>query len=107
LPFSYTALKASGSNKGGSGCSTAAGDGERSGGPKATQDAAAKQAKADRDAAMEQAKAAQDAAIARANAIQEEAERHDQFLAQYLNVSLPKRRGTKRSPLRLRPKTEH
>ena len=62
---------------------------------KATQDAAAKQAKADRDAAMEQAKAAQDAAIARANAIQEEAERHDQFLAQYLNVSLPQKTGNK------------
>ena len=61
----------------------------------AAQETAAKQAKADRDAAMEQAKAAQDAAIARANAIQEEAERHDQFLAQYLNVSLPQKTGNK------------
>lgn len=62
---------------------------------KAAQDAAAEQAKVAQEAAAKQAKADRDAAITRANAIQEEAERHTQFLAQYLNVSLPQKTGNK------------
>jgi len=69
---------------------------------KAAQDAAAERAKEAAEqvrvaqaAAAKEAKAAQDAAIARANAIQEKAERHAQFLAQYLNASLPQKTGNK------------
>jgi predicted 2-oxoglutarate/Fe(II)-dependent dioxygenase YbiX len=57
----------------------------------AAQEAAAKQAKADRDSAMEQAKAAME----HEKAVQEAAARHAQFLAQYLNVSLPQKTGNK------------
>jgi len=69
---------------------------------KAAQDAAAEQVRAAaerarvaQEEAAKVAKAAQDAEIARANAIQEEAERHAQFLAQYLNSSLPQKTGNK------------
>jgi hypothetical protein len=62
---------------------------------RSAQEAAAEQVKVAQDAAAIQAMADRDAAMEREKAVQETAAKHAQFLAQYLNVSLPQKTGNK------------